>query len=79
MFFRELYRQCNSCASVNTKCLFHLWVQNLAHEEYVFCVAFSDDDHKWTIEFQDRDVAVRHKHDADTSSSCSSGSSLINI
>ncbi len=54
-------------------------VDNLAHEEDVFCAAFSDDDHKWTIELQDRDVAEGHEHDADACSSCSGGSGLINI
>lgn len=56
-----------------------VWVDNLAHEEHFFCAAFSDDDHKWTIELQNRDVAEGQKRDADACSSCSGGSGLVHI
>lgn len=56
-----------------------VWVDNLAHEQDVFCAAFSDDDHKWTIELQDRDVLEGHEGYANACGSCSGSSDLIDI
>lgn len=56
-----------------------VWIVNLANEEGVFRDAVSDDDHKWTIELQDRDVAEGQKCDADARGTCSGGSGLIHI
>lgn len=55
-----------------------VWVDNLAHKEDVFCGVLSDQDHKWSIELQDRDVAAGMKS-VYACSSCGSGSSLIDI
>lgn len=55
------------------------WVDDLSHEEDVLCGALSDEDHEWTIKLQNRDMAERHKCDANSCSSCSSGSFLIYI
>lgn len=68
-----------SCTSVKAFIPSDVWVYNLAHEQDVFCAALSDDDHKWTIELQDRDVTEGQKCDADACNSCSGGSSLIDI
>lgn len=68
-----------SCTSVKTFIPSDVWVYNLAHEQDVFCAALSDDDHKWTIELQDRGKVGRHKCDADACNSCSGGSGLIHI
>lgn len=56
-----------------------IWIDNFAHEQNVLCVAFRDDDHKWTIELQDRNVAEGKKCYADACGSCSSRSGLIDI
>lgn len=56
-----------------------VWVNNLSHENNVFCVTLSDDDHKWAVKLQDRDNPVGEEHDTDACSSCCCGSSLINI
>lgn len=56
-----------------------VWVDNLAHKEYFFCGALSNQDHKWSIELQHRDVAEGQKCDADACRSCSGGSGLIDI
>lgn len=71
---------CNNSTFVWTKCAaLDGWVNNLAQEQDVFCLALNDHCHKWTVELQDRDVAERHKRDADACSSCSGSSSLIHI
>lgn len=56
-----------------------VWVNNLSHEEHFICVAFSDHNHKWTIELQHRGEEGGRKHYANASGSCSGGSGLIDI
>lgn len=56
-----------------------VWIDNLAKEEDVFCVAVNDGNHEWTIEFQNRGVLERHKCDSNAGGTCSRSSDLINI
>ncbi len=44
-------------------------VDNLAHEQDVFCGGSSYDDHKWPVKLQDRNVAEGQKCEADACSS----------
>lgn len=73
LYFFKLYIWCNSSISPSS----FVWIVNLANEKGVFCDAVSDDDHKWTIELQDR--AEGHKCEADARGTCSGGSGLIHI
>lgn len=56
-----------------------VWVNNLAHKGDAVCGAIDDEDHKWTVEPQNRDVPEGHKHDANACSGCSRGSNFIYI
>lgn len=56
-----------------------VWVDNLAHEQHVFCTTLYDAKHKCPIELQDGDVLKGHKRDTNACGGCSSGSNLIDI
>ena len=55
------------------------WVDNLAQEEDFLRVAFSDEDHEWTIELQHGDTVERHQCDADARGGRSGGSGLVHV
>lgn len=57
----------------------YVWVDDLAREQYVFCVAIYDGKHKWSIELQHGPMLKGHECDANACGTCSSGSDLVNI